>query len=258
MTNKVWLVGAGPGDPELLTLKAVRVLAQADVVLIDDLVHREVLVHCPTARIISVGKRGGCRSTPQDFILRLMLRYARQGFFVVRLKGGDPYIFGRGGEEVAWLAERGIDCQVVGGMTSGLVAAASAGIALTARGSVRGVTLMTAHTADGSQPDWQALVNSRTTLVFYMGVNTLRQTQQNLLAAGMPATMPVAMIEHASYAYQRQTRSSLGSLADDADRFALRSPAILIIGSVAAMCRSMVPTGINSAAQDHDGARVAS
>ncbi|WP_458239250.1 SAM-dependent methyltransferase, partial [Pseudomonas sp. P5_A2_2] len=103
MSAKVWLVGAGPGDPELLTLKAVRALSEADVVLIDDLVNDAVLEHCPGARIIPVGKRGGCRSTPQAFIHRLMLRYARQGKCVVRLKGGDPCIFGRGGEEAQWL-----------------------------------------------------------------------------------------------------------------------------------------------------------
>jgi uroporphyrin-III C-methyltransferase len=117
MSVKVWLVGAGPGDPELLTLKAVRALSQAQVVLIDDLVNEAVLVHCAQARIIHVGKRGGCRSTPQAFIHRLMLRYARQGKCVVRLKGGDPCIFGRGGEEAQWLRERGVDVELVNGIT---------------------------------------------------------------------------------------------------------------------------------------------
>ncbi len=107
MSGKVWLIGAGPGDPDLLTLKAVRALAQAEVVLIDDLVNPAVLEHCSSARVISVGKRGGCRSTPQDFIHRLMLRYARQGRRVARLKGGDPCIFGRGGEEADWLKQGG-------------------------------------------------------------------------------------------------------------------------------------------------------
>ena len=113
MSAKVWLVGAGPGDPELLTLKAVRAMGEAQVVLIDDLVNPAVLEHCPTARVIPVGKRGGCRSTPQAFIHRLMLRYARQGKCVVRLKGGDPCIVGRGGEEAEWLAERGIEVEMV-------------------------------------------------------------------------------------------------------------------------------------------------
>lgn len=238
MNATVWLVGAGPGDPELLTLKAVRVLAQAEVVLVDDLVNPGVLAHCPQARLLRVGKRGGCRSTPQDFILRLMLRYARQGYRVARLKGGDPYIFGRGGEEVAWLAERGVACEVVGGMTAGLAAATLSGIPLTLRGEARGVTLMTAHTADGSQPDWQALVRGRTTLVLYMGVSTLADTRRHLLGAGMSADMPVAMIEQASLPGQRQCRSSLGAMADDARAFRLRSPAILVVGEVAAWCRA--------------------
>ena len=118
MSAKVWLVGAGPGDPELLTLKAVRALREAQVVMIDDLVNNAVLEHCPSARIIRVGKRGGCRSTPQDFIHRLMLRYSRQGKCVVRLKGGDPCIFGRGGEEAMWLREHGIEVELVNGITA--------------------------------------------------------------------------------------------------------------------------------------------
>ncbi|MGH8449390.1 uroporphyrinogen-III C-methyltransferase, partial [Pseudomonas sp.] len=146
MNAKVWLVGAGPGDPELLTLKAVRVLREADVVLIDDLVNPQVLEHCLDARVITVGKRGGCRSTPQDFIHRLMLRYTRQGKCVVRLKGGDPCIFGRGGEEAMWLRERGVAVELVNGITAGLAGATNCDIPLTLRGVSRGVTLVTAHT----------------------------------------------------------------------------------------------------------------
>lgn len=127
MSAKVWLVGAGPGDPELLTLKAVRALGEADVVLIDDLVNPAVLEHCPRARVIAVGKRGGCRSTPQAFIHRLMLRYTRHGKCVVRLKGGDPCIFGRGGEEAQWLQERGVEVELVNGITAGLAGLPSAG-----------------------------------------------------------------------------------------------------------------------------------
>ena len=124
MSAKVWLVGAGPGDPELLTLKAVRALSEADVVLIDDLVNDAVLEHCPQARIIPVGKRGGCRSTPQAFIHRLMLRYARHGKCVVRLKGGDPMIFGRASEEIAACRAAGIAVEVVPGITAAQGAAA--------------------------------------------------------------------------------------------------------------------------------------
>jgi uroporphyrin-III C-methyltransferase len=138
MSAKVWLVGAGPGDPELLTLKAVRALGEADVVLIDDLVNVAVLEHCVGARVIAVGKRGGCRSTPQAFINRLLLRYARQGKCVVRLKGGDPCIFGRGGEEADWLRAQGIEVELVNGITAGLAGATQCGISLTLRGVSRG------------------------------------------------------------------------------------------------------------------------
>lgn len=234
MSGKVWLVGAGPGDPELLTLKAVRALSGAQVVLLDDLVNPQLLEHCPGARVVRVGKRGGCRSTPQDFIQRLMLRYARQGFSVVRLKGGDPCIFGRGGEEAAWLKARGIACELVNGITAGLAAATSCGIPLTLRGISRGVTLVTAHTQDDSEPNWPALAQSGTTLVIYMGVARLAEVRDGLLAGGMRRGMPVAMIENASLPRQRECRSSLGMMLDDASAFGLRSPAILVIGEVAA------------------------
>ena len=234
MSAKVWLVGAGPGDPELLTLKAVRALHEADVVLIDDLVNPAVLEHCPNARVITVGKRGGCRSTPQDFIHRLMLRYARQGKCVVRLKGGDPCIFGRGGEEATWLRERGVSVELVNGITAGLAGATHCDIPLTLRGISRGVTLVTAHTQDDSSLNWRALAEGGTTLVVYMGVAKLSEIARQLLDGGMAADMPVAMIEIASLPQQRECRSSLACMQDDAKAFALKSPAILVIGAVAA------------------------
>lgn len=234
MNGKVWLVGAGPGDPELLTLKAARVLGAADVVMIDDLVNSALLVHCPGARVVRVGKRGGCHSTPQAFIHRLMLRYARQGRCVVRLKGGDPCIFGRGGEEAAWLAERGVDCELVNGITAGLAGATACSIPLTLRGVSRGVTLVTAHTQDDSEPEWAALAASGTTLVVYMGVARLAALQAGLLAGGMAPGMPLAMIENASLPEQRERRSTLATLLQDASAFRLSSPAILVIGEVAA------------------------
>ncbi|MGL5997968.1 MAG: uroporphyrinogen-III C-methyltransferase [Pseudomonas proteolytica] len=234
MSAKVWLVGAGPGDPELLTLKAVRALHEADVVLIDDLVNPTVLEHCPGARVITVGKRGGCRSTPQDFIHRLMLRYVRQGKCVVRLKGGDPCIFGRGGEEATWLRERGVSVELVNGITAGLAGATNCDIPLTLRGISRGVTLVTAHTQDDSSLNWRALAEGGTTLVIYMGVAKLSEIARQLLEGGMAADMPVAMIENASLPQQRECRSSLARMQDDAQAFALKSPAILVIGAVAA------------------------
>ncbi|NWB53850.1 MULTISPECIES: uroporphyrinogen-III C-methyltransferase [unclassified Pseudomonas] len=233
MSAKVWLVGAGPGDPELLTLKAVRALREADVVLIDDLVNPALLEHCPAARLITVGKRGGCRSTPQAFIHRLMLRYARQGKCVVRLKGGDPCIFGRGGEEAAWLRQQGVEVELVNGITAGLAGATNCDISLTLRGVSRGVTLVTAHTQDDSSLNWRALAEGGTTLVIYMGVAKLEEIRRQLLEGGMSDDMPVAMIENASLPQQRECRSSLARMQDDAHEFALKSPAILVIGRVA-------------------------
>lgn len=239
MNGKVWLVGAGPGDPELLTLKAVRALQQAQIVMIDDLVNPAVLEHCPNARVISVGKRGGCRSTPQAFIHRLMLRYSRQGKCVVRLKGGDPCIFGRGSEEADWLQQFSIEVEMVNGITAGLAGATNCGIPLTLRGVSRGVTLVTAHTQDDSSLNWAALAQGGTTLVVYMGVAKLSEIQGSLLAGGMRNDMPVAMIENASLPTQRECRSSLAQMQLDAHDFQLKSPAILVIGEVAASSQAI-------------------
>lgn len=249
MEPNVWLIGAGPGDPELLTLRAVKALRRAEVVLMDDLVNPEVLEHCPQARVIRVGKRGGCRSTPQDFIQRLMLRYARQGRRVARLKGGDPCIFGRGGEEAEWLSRHGVACEVVSGITAGLAAATGSGIPLTLRGAARGVTLVTAHTEDGSEPAWEALARSGTTLVVYMGVARLEAVSAALLAGGLPGDTAVAMIERASLADQRECRSTLAAMAADARAFGLKSPAILVIGAVAT-CRmfGIAPQSVEASA----------
>lgn len=247
MSAKVWLVGAGPGDPELLTLKAVRALREANVVLIDDLVNVAVLEHCAGARVITVGKRGGCRSTPQDFIHRLMLRYARQGKCVVRLKGGDPCIFGRGGEEATWLREHGVQVELVNGITAGLAGATNCAVPLTLRGVSRGVTLVTAHTQDDSHLNWRALAEGGTTLVVYMGVAKLEEIRQQLLDGGMAADMPVAMIENASLPQQRECRSNLLHLHEDAQAFALKSPAILVIGRVAAPAQVACAVAVASA-----------
>lgn len=234
MNAKVWLVGAGPGDPELLTLKAVRALREAQVVMIDDLVNTAVLEHCPGAKVIGVGKRGGCRSTPQAFIHRLMLRYARQGKCVVRLKGGDPCIFGRGSEEAEWLGKHGIDVELVNGITAGLAGATQCGIPLTLRGVARGVTLVTAHTQDDSRLNWQALAQTGTTLVIYMGVAKLEEVRRELLAGGLAPDTPVAMIENASLPQQRECRSDLNNMHLAAVAFELKAPAVMVIGHVAA------------------------
>lgn len=234
MTGKVYLVGAGPGNPELLTLKAVRVLGTADVVLVDDLVNKAIFVHIREgARVIRVGKRGGCTSTPQAFIERLLVAEAKAGRTVVRLKGGDPFIFGRGGEEAQALDRAGIAYEIVNGITSGLAAATSAGVPLTQRGLGHGVAFVTAHASGDDEPDWRALAASGLTLVVYMGIARCGNVQAKLLAAGMPPAMPVAIIENATLPCERQLRTVLARLAEDVAANALASPAIMLIGEVA-------------------------
>jgi len=232
---KVYLVGAGPGDPELLTLKAVRVLGMADVVLVDDLVNRAVFVHIREgARVIRVGKRGGCQSTPQAFIERLLVAEARAGRTVVRLKGGDPFIFGRGGEEAEALARAGIDCEIVNGITSGLAAAASANVPLTHREFAQGAIFVTAHAAADGEADWRALAQSRMTLVVYMGVARCAAVERGLLAGGLAAATPVCVIENATLPRERRLRTTLECLARDVAVHGVESPAIIVIGEVAA------------------------
>ncbi|MES2561162.1 MAG: uroporphyrinogen-III C-methyltransferase, partial [Pseudomonadota bacterium] len=232
--GRVYLVGAGPGDPELLTLKAVRVLGDADVVLVDDLVNRAVLVHIREgARVIKVGKRGGCKSTPQAFIERLLIAEAKAGRKVVRLKGGDPFIFGRGGEEIEALARAGVEYEVVNGITSGLAAATAAGVPLTHRHYAQGVVFVTAHAAADSAREWTALARSGMTLVIYMGVSTCTVTQSALIAAGLRGSTPVAVIQDATLPRERQLRTTLQHLARDIATHEIASPAIMVIGEVA-------------------------
>jgi uroporphyrin-III C-methyltransferase len=232
--GKVYLVGAGPGDPELLTLKAVRVLGMADVVLMDDLVNRAVLVHArERTRVVKVGKRGGCRSTPQAFIEKLMIAEAKAGHTVVRLKGGDPFIFGRGGEEVGALERAGIRCEIVNGITSGLAAAATARVPFTQRDVTHGMIFVTGHGSAENGPDWAALVKTGMTLVVYMGVARASEIRQALLGAGLAAHTPVLVVEKASLAAERQLWTSVASMTDDLSKHEIGSPAIMIIGEVA-------------------------
>ncbi|WP_407928139.1 uroporphyrinogen-III C-methyltransferase [Collimonas humicola] len=232
--GKVILVGAGPGDPDLLTLKAVKAIAQADVLLVDDLVNPAILQHAREgARVVHVGKRGGCQSTSQEFIQRLMVLEARGGQCVVRLKGGDPYLFGRGGEERAYLRQAGVAVEVVPGITSGMAAAASIGIAPTHRDHSQGVIFVTGHGKnEAAQPHWPALVASGLTLVIYMGVARCRQLQRQLLDAGMVASMPVAVVQSATLPGQSQLLTSLDRLPQALQESGLGSPSIIVIGEV--------------------------
>jgi uroporphyrin-III C-methyltransferase len=232
-SGKVWLIGAGPGDVEMLTLKAVRALGEAEVVLIDALVNRDVLQFVkPQARIIEVGKRGGCRSTPQAFIERKMLQLARAGHTVARVKGGDPYVFGRGGEEVETLCRAGIAVEVVNGITAGIGVPAALGIPVTHREFCRGVTFVTGNSRAGAQPNWQALAHSETTLVIYMGLSNLTGIVSGLRDAGMPASMPVAVVQDGTLSTQRSVVSQLDHVVDAVARAGLVSPALVVVGEV--------------------------
>ncbi len=235
--GKVTLVGAGPGDPELLTLKALKAIQAATVLLVDDLVSKDVIAYAsPAARIIHVGKRGGCKSTPQAFIEKLMVMAVREGDNVVRLKGGDPFIFGRGGEEVEHLRAAGLDVDVINGITSGLAAVTSLGVPLTHREHAHGVVFITGHAKPGAgATDWRSLAvtarEAKLTLVIYMGVSGAQRIQEELLA-GLPADTPVAIIQQVSLPAQRHSVATLGTLVTTIAREGLASPSVIVVGDV--------------------------
>jgi uroporphyrin-III C-methyltransferase len=243
MNPVVHLVGAGPGDPELLTLKAIRAIRAATVLLVDDLVGRDVLRYARrSTRIVHVGKRGGCASTPQAFIEKLMAAEALKGERVVRLKGGDPFVFGRGGEEAEHLRALGIDVEVINGITSGLSAVTSLGAPLTHRDHAHGVMFVTGHArGDDAALHWPTLAAAAAqglTLVIYMGVATVEPLQQGLLQ-GLPASTPVAVVQHASLPQQRQLHATLGELAAAVRREGVGSPAIIVVGDVLKAAKRM-------------------
>lgn len=235
--HPVSLVGAGPGDPELLTLRAAMRLQNADVVLADDLIDARVLALIPAStRLLRVGKRGGCISTDQAFIHALMVREAQAGHRVVRLKGGDPFVFGRGGEEVNALRDAGLEVEVVNGLTSGIAGPAAVGIPVTDRRHSPGVILVTGHPGEGrAEPDWQALARCGLSLVIYMGVARCAAIADALLAGGLPAATPAAVVSAAHTEKQRHAVCTLATLAATVAREQLASPALLVIGGVAAM-----------------------
>jgi len=236
--GEVYLIGAGPGDPDLLTLRALQLLQQADVVLYDRLVPAAVLDRARReARRIFVGKAHGAAGehTPQEQIHALMIRLARQGLKVARLKGGDPFIFGRGGEEIEELARHGIPHLVVPGITAALGAAASAGIPLTLRALSQSVTFVTAHAAQDDSLDWRSLARAGQTVVFYMGVGRLESITRRLCAAGADDNLPAALIERATLPGQRVLRGTLADIAMRGGQAGISSPALLIVGEVAAI-----------------------
>jgi len=234
--GKVWLVGAGPGDPDLLTIKALRLLQSADVVVHDRLTPPALVgLARPDARLIDVGKRKSRHTLPQDDINQLLAALGREGLQVVRLKGGDPFVFGRGGEELAALREAGVEVEVVPGVTAAL----AAGVPLTHRGLAQAVTFVTGHAAvkDGEtgEPDldWLALSRPNHTLVVYMGVTTAATLADRLIAAGREASTPVLVVENASRADERRVLTRLAELPKAAA--GLDGPALLVIGEVAAL-----------------------
>lgn len=234
----VTLVGAGPGDPELLTLKAVKAITAATVLLVDDLVSEAVLAYAsPLARIIYVGKRGGCKSTPQAFIEKLMLQEALGGENVVRLKGGDPFIFGRGGEEVEHLRAQGVKVTVINGITAGLAGMTTLGVPLTHRAHAHGVLFITGHSKQGASDavDWATLshtaAQAKLTLVIYMGMSGVSQLQANLLNGLSPHT-PVAVIQHVSLPTQRHVVCTLSEMHATVVREHMASPSVIVVGDV--------------------------
>jgi len=228
-TGKVTLLSAGPGDLDLLTIKAAKALALADIVLLDDLANPEIVSLAPQARVIRVGKRGGCKSTPQAFIQRLTQRYARKGLHVVRVKGGDALLFGRAGEELAALRHAQIPVEIINGISSGFAAAASLGISLTHREHCQGVTFVTAHKQDHGEPNWAALAATGTTLAIYMGMTRVESLCHALLSA-LPASTPAAVVQWAGTASERRWLGRLDCMATEAVKAGLRSPAVILVG----------------------------
>lgn len=231
MNGKVYLVGAGPGDPELLTLKAVRLLRQADAVLHDDLVSPQILSLMPRkAQLHDVGKRSGRKRTRQEAIHFLMIELAHQGLQVVRLKGGDPLVFGRAGEEMHALRKAGIEFEVVPGVTAAFAAAASVEIPLTLRQTASSLLIMTGHFADDRPlPDLRSVVESGTTIALYMPGSDPRETVRRLAAAGVPRHTPCALVSRASTREQQATVTTLEKLPLAS---AQAKPSILILGEV--------------------------
>ena len=241
--GKVMLVGGGPGDPDLLTVKALRALQSADVVLYDHLVAPGIVkLARPGAERIYVGKEADNHALGQQEINALLVRLAREGKRVVRLKGGDPFIFGRGGEEIETLAGQGIAFEVVPGVTAASGAAACAGIPLTHRDYAQSCHFVTGHLKDGSASlDWEALARPRQTVVVYMAVHGLAQICEGLVAHGLSADTPAALVEKATLPDQRVIEGTLATLAAAAAKQRAKPPALLIVGEVVRLRRKLAP-----------------
>ena len=242
MSGKVTLVGAGPGDPGLLTVKGLRALEQADVVVCDRLVSAAVLERIPaSARRIDVGKEASHHSVSQERINQILLEEALAGRNVVRLKGGDPFVFGRGGEELQALAGAGVEFEEIPGVTSAIAAAAYGGIPVTHRDYASSLHIVTGHAREGGtlDIDFEALVRTKGTLVFLMGVTALPVIVKGLLDAGMDGGTPAAMVERGTMPGQRRCDATLGTLRERAAEMEIRSPALIVVGGVCALAREL-------------------
>ncbi len=238
MMGKVYLVGAGPGDPGLFTLKGRAVLAQADVVVYDALVGPGVLAMAPAgAKLIDVGKRAGNHTMPQEEMNRVLMREAQAGNVVVRLKGGDPFLFGRGGEELELLCENDVPFEIVPGITSAIAVPAYNGIPVTHRDFCSSLHIVTGHKRQGESYniDFEALVRTGGTLVFLMGVTSLEDICGGLIAAGMDPATPAAILQEGTTAGQRRVVADLQTLKAEADRAGIQAPAIIVVGKVCAL-----------------------
>jgi uroporphyrin-III C-methyltransferase len=229
--GRVRLVGAGPGSADLLTLRALKAIESADVILFDALVGDDIrALFPPNARCVEVGKRGHRPSTPQDFINRLMLRFARAGAMVVRLKGGDPSIFGRAAEERAFLEAHGVIVEVVPGITTASAAAAEFGFSLTTRAGARRVVLATGRTLDGAAGDWSAMADPAATLCLYMGCADIAAISQQLLQAGMPSATPAIAALDVSRSGSSLVTSTIGEIAGELAHRQIAAPVFICIG----------------------------
>ncbi len=244
--GKVYLVGAGPGDPELLTLKAKRLLFEADVVLYDRLLSPKMLEGLEKAELIDVGKSAGAHKMNQEEINRLLIEKAEEGGVVVRLKGGDPYVFGRGGEEALALLERGIPVEVVPGVTSAIAAPELAGIPVTHRGITSAFTIVTGHEEPGKDCplDWSTVARLGGTLVVLMGVSRLEQNVSALIQGGRSPDTPAAIVEKGGWPEQRLVKGTLGSIFEIAREAKIEPPAILVVGDVIRLSELLAPKRI--------------
>lgn len=255
--GEVALVGAGPGDPELLTVKALSYLQQADVVLYDYLVSDEIMALIPSETIlVCVGKRAGHHSVPQEKTNQLLVDFARQGYRVVRIKGGDPFMFGRGGEELEVLFEAGVKFQVVPGITAAAGATAYAGIPLTHRDYAQSALFVTGHLkAQAEDLDWSTLARGKQTLVIYMGLSNAAAIAEQLQLHGRQASTPVAIIERGTQVNQQVLIGTLQTLPNLASQ--VQSPALIVVGEVAALAAKLHWFGEQGATQQLDAAQSA-